>query len=107
MKDTHSTPVLFLWHSAISAAHVTAQESTKQEQTGPRLSLLCCLLSLLFNHQNTPPQTLEDPPDIKNKFYFSVSLDHCYLSPDDNKKTMSSSDSGDTNTGSVWRQQEV
>ncbi|XP_023374727.1 basic helix-loop-helix and HMG box domain-containing protein 1 [Otolemur garnettii] len=49
-------------------------------------------------------EALEDPPDSHSLCQSSVSLDHCYLSLSENSKAPSSSE--DSDTDSVWRQQE-
>ncbi|XP_054938013.1 meiosis initiator protein [Physeter macrocephalus] len=56
--------------------------------------------------KDTPPEAPEDLPDSHSQCRSLVSLDHCYLSLSENSKVPSSPSSEDTDTDSVWRQQE-
>ncbi|XP_065754359.1 meiosis initiator protein [Phocoena phocoena] len=56
--------------------------------------------------KDTPPEAPEDLPDSHSWCQSLVSLDHCYLSLCENSKVLCSPSSEDTDTDSVWRQQE-
>lgn len=57
--------------------------------------------------QDAPSQAPEEPPDSYTLGQSSVSLDHCYLSLSENSKALSSPSSEDTDTESLWTQEEV
>ncbi|OWK16171.1 hypothetical protein Celaphus_00004625 [Cervus elaphus hippelaphus] len=63
-------------------------------------------LSFSFMSQDTPPEVPKDPSNSQDLCQSSVSLDHCYLSLSENSKVPSSAGSEDTDTDSVWRQQQ-
>ncbi|KAM9756363.1 meiosis initiator protein [Dama dama] len=56
--------------------------------------------------KDTPPEVPKDPSNSQDLCQSSVSLDHCYLSLSENSKVPSSAGSEDTDTDSVWRQQQ-
>ncbi|XP_059940098.1 meiosis initiator protein [Mesoplodon densirostris] len=55
--------------------------------------------------KDTPPEAPEDLPNSHSRCQSLVSLDHCYLSLNENSKVPCSSSSEDTDTDSAWRQQ--
>ncbi|XP_069313009.1 meiosis initiator protein [Eulemur rufifrons] len=56
--------------------------------------------------KDVPLEALEDPPDSHSLCQSLVSADHCYLSLSENSKAPSSSSSEDSDTESMWTQQE-
>ncbi|XP_021101840.1 basic helix-loop-helix and HMG box domain-containing protein 1 isoform X1 [Heterocephalus glaber] len=56
--------------------------------------------------KDSPSRAPEVPPDFYSLCQSSVFLDHCYLSLSDNSKALSSPSSEDTDTDSLWEQEE-
>ncbi|XP_045387807.1 meiosis initiator protein [Lemur catta] len=58
------------------------------------------------SQKDIPSEALEDPPDSHSLCQSLISVDHCYLSLSENSKVPSSSSSEDSDTESMWTQQE-
>ncbi|KAF4011140.1 hypothetical protein G4228_002054, partial [Cervus hanglu yarkandensis] len=72
----------------------------------PASSPSACIFEEPQEVGDTPPEVPKDPSNSQDLCQSSVSLDHCYLSLSENSKVPSSAGSEDTDTDSVWRQQQ-